>query len=109
MIETRSHQDFNGERYFKREKRGYYYSKHKKALHNDIWIFFHGEIPKGCVIHHANENKEDNGIINLLCWNGVFHAKYRGRNRSPELRKQVSERMTGRIKGKYKKKKVSSG
>tara|TARA_B100000767_G_C19295800_1_gene341407 strand:+ start:69 stop:416 length:348 start_codon:yes stop_codon:yes gene_type:complete len=40
--------------------------KHWKE-HRLVWTQTHGEIPKGMVIDHINNNKQDNRIENLQC------------------------------------------
>lgn len=57
---------FNGLKYIKDEKTGYYRnSTTKKRLHRAIWEYYKGEIPKGYEIHHIDRNKDNNNIDNL--------------------------------------------
>lgn len=37
----------------------------KELEHRIVWRKYKGEIPKGMVIHHINQNKKDNRIENL--------------------------------------------
>lgn len=72
---------FNGRQY-NLQKSGYYVagrsSRTEKPirLHIAVWESVHGKVPEGCVIHHADHNKKNNSIINLLCWKKSFHQKY---------------------------------
>jgi hypothetical protein len=77
--------------------------------HRLVWEAIHGPIPKGHVIHHRNENRTDNRIENLeLCSSNSDHfSKHhrewsrenmrkiglagRGRKKSDEVRKHISE------------------
>ena len=54
------------------DKTGYYLSTHRIdgrriRLHVYVWSYYNGEIPKGCQIHHKDENKYHNDIDNLEC------------------------------------------
>lgn len=49
----------------------------KKLLHRLIWeSYYNTKIPKGYVIHHLNENKNDNRIQNLQCISSKNHRRY---------------------------------
>lgn len=84
-----------------------------KYLHRLIWEEHYGEIPEGYVIHHKNENPQDNSISNLelmergkhvsLHESGEKHHFY-GKHLSPEHRRKVSEnhaRLSGEDNGMY--------
>jgi len=43
--------------------------------HRYVWEKHFGKIPKGYIIHHKNENKEDNRIENLECITKKVHDK----------------------------------
>ncbi len=64
-------QEFNGYR-FTRDKRGYYLSTKaikgigkRELLHRYMWMYYNGEILDGNVVHHIDENKDNNSICNL--------------------------------------------
>lgn len=42
-------------------------------IHQAVWSFFNGEIPKGYQIHHIDENKANNNISNLQCLTASDH------------------------------------
>jgi hypothetical protein len=44
-------------------------------LHQAIWIYYNGPIPKGYEIHHIDFNKENNDISNLACITSEEHHK----------------------------------
>ena len=43
--------------------------------HVVVWEKHHGEIPKGSVIHHIDEDKQNNNIENLACVSKKDHDK----------------------------------
>ena len=56
-----------GKSFYLDKKTGYWISTAcpKIRAHRWVWLQHHDEIPKGCHIHHKNENKSDNSIENL--------------------------------------------
>ena len=68
-------QIFNGKEYhlYRGER---YYSRGTHRLHRDVWIFYNGEIPKGCHIHHKDENTHNNNIENLEMVESHKHLRY---------------------------------
>ena len=48
----------------------------KRLVHRVIWEKYHGEIPKGYIIHHRDKNKQNNNIKNLEL---VFYKNHRGK------------------------------
>ena len=42
-----------------------YFGRSGALLHRDVWESVHGPIPKGCEIHHRNEDAGDNRVENL--------------------------------------------
>ena len=64
-------QEFNGISYY-RKPSGYYVCNHRKEvrdryIHRAKWRSAHGDIPKGCDIHHVDGNRSNNDIRNLQC------------------------------------------
>lgn len=52
------------------KKTGYYVctTGERKRLHVEVWEQAHKvQVPKGCVIHHLDWNKNNNKIENLIC------------------------------------------
>lgn len=63
-------QEFNGERYW---LCGYYFQRHGKRLHREVWKFYNGDIPKGFHVHHIDEDRTNNQIENLELLEGKEH------------------------------------
>lgn len=61
-IITDKQQKFNGEKFY---LCGNYYQHKGKRLHRAVWVFYNGEIPKDCDIHHVDGNRANNNIENL--------------------------------------------
>jgi len=62
----------NGNQQYKRKQRN---GRHTSE-HVLIWEAHHKKrVPKGCVIHHINENKKDNRIENLKAMTNSEHTK----------------------------------
>lgn len=93
---------FNGRRYTrlpngtsKSHSRYFYcneWDKEKKryfqhALHRDIWMDTHGPVPKGCDIHHVDEDFDNNNIDNLECITKSDHHKHHGAD--PEFKRTM--------------------
>ena len=67
--------EFNGKVYTK--SHGYFVSTIERTfLHRDIWVFHNGPIPSGYVIHHKDENKENNYISNLQLMERGEHTRH---------------------------------
>lgn len=63
-------QKFNGRIY--RKNAGGHYTTYI-SIHQVVWRYYHGDIPEGYEIHHDNENKADNSIVNLKCLTKAEH------------------------------------
>lgn len=61
--------DFHGQRFY-RGRDGYYKTLAGERLHHAVWKLVNGEIPVGYLIHHKNQDKENNNIENLelMAW-----------------------------------------
>ena len=68
-IEKTKYAYFNGYKFTKDDKTGYYLSSaidgKRYRLHRYIWEYYNGEIPKGYHVHHKDHNKNNNEINNL--------------------------------------------
>lgn len=84
---------FNGKVYTRDNKTGYYLgtSKPRKRLHRAVWEYYHGEIPKGYVVHHIDHNKENNDISNLQLVTDKEHHEIHKREMSEELKERLRE------------------
>ena len=58
-------------------------------LHQDIWIYYHGEIPKGYEIHHIDGDKGNNDIYNLQLLTKAEHRRLH--LSKPELKSQFEK------------------
>ena len=59
---------------FCKNKAGYY--KTAISLHQCVWMFHNGEVPKGCGIHHGEFGKDCNEIYNLTMKTNSEHATW---------------------------------
>lgn len=71
---------FNGKRFTRDDKTGYYLGTVKEngkrqRLHRYIWEYYNGEIPKGYDIHHKDHNKDNNELDNLELITRSQHSK----------------------------------
>ena len=67
-----------------------------KMLHRLIWEDWYGKpVPKGCVIHHINQNKTDNRIQNLQCVSRSNHQRFHSTHLSEESIRKISESKLG--------------
>lgn len=82
------YQEFNGVKYFKNSKTGYWERSHNvypRRMHQAVWIFYNGAIPDGYAVHHIDHNKDNNVISNLQLLSHSEHAKVHEDNlRTPE-------------------------
>jgi len=70
------YQYFNGVKFTRDEKTGYYLnSTIKKRIHRYVWEYYNGEIPEGYQIHHRDKDKSNNDISNLELMPFTAHAK----------------------------------
>lgn len=72
---------------FTRDKRSGYYRAntpkgvHKTALlHRYLWERAHGQIPQGCHVHHADGNRANNALGNLVLMTASEHRAYHREN-----------------------------
>ena len=54
-----------------------------KKVHRLVYQAFVGAIPKGCDIHHKDQNKNNNSVSNLICLTHKEHAKLHSELRGP--------------------------
>lgn len=72
---------------FTRDRRtGYYLSSKningkRKRLHVYVWEKNNGPVPKGCHVHHLDENKDNNSIENLKLLSASDHEYFHGKER----------------------------
>ena len=95
MIE---HQYFNGYKFTKDKKTGYYLSSKKingsrKRLHVYVWEYYNGPVPKGFHIHHIDENKDNNNIENLKLISSSRHSKLHSKENVESNYEEISKNM----------------
>ncbi|HHV32242.1 MAG TPA: HNH endonuclease [Clostridiales bacterium] len=74
---------FNGRKYRRDKKTGYYLnSATHERLHRAVWECHKGEIPDGFHIHHIDEDKSNNEIVNLALLPGRVHVYLHGKERN---------------------------
>lgn len=67
---------FDGKRFTRDEKTGYYLnSSIRKRMHNYVWEYYNGEIPKGYEVHHIDHDRSNNDISNLELLTVSEHRK----------------------------------
>lgn len=82
---------------FRRDKdTGYYLSGRningkRKRLHVYIWELHNGEVKEGCHIHHADHNKSNNEIENLVELTEEEHFKLHGEEMTEEQRARAAK------------------
>lgn len=80
---SEKHQYFNGRKYTRDEKTGYYLnSTHRERIHRAVWEYYNGPIPGGYAIHHIDEDKSNNSIENLRLISRSEHATLHGNERA---------------------------
>lgn len=88
-IENTKFAYFNGYKFTKDDKTGYYLSSiingKRYRLHRYIWEYYKGEIPKGYHIHHKDHNKDNNELSNLELLTKEEHIKRHKEEMSKEL------------------------
>lgn len=81
---------FNGLRYRKDKKTGYYLHTVARGtgtrLHRDVYEYYNGKIPKGYQIHHKDHDKNNNDISNLEMLTKEQHSKLHGEELTDEQR-----------------------
>lgn len=63
------------------------------SAHVKVWEdFMETPVPEGCVIHHFNQDKQDNRIENLVCMTRAEHMRFHASHRSKESLKIMREK-----------------
>src|SRR5687767_1968941 len=85
--------EWRGIRWY-RNKQGYYQDRTGSLLHVCVWEYVNRErLPKGCVVHHINEDKSDNTPDNIELKTRVEHSSlhHAGRQHTDATRNNMSE------------------
>lgn len=106
----------------KMQKHGYYVitsnkeGNYGKRLHRLIWESVWGKIPKDWVVHHADGDKTNNCILNLIGMDKTYHNKLHnsngnnprcGTNHSEETKQKISKAHMGKTFSKESREKMS--
>lgn len=72
------HQEYFSRKFYQDLKTGYWISTDYPRIraHRWVWNNIHGPIPKGYHVHHKDENKSNNDIINLELIEGSRHYRH---------------------------------
>lgn len=71
------HQSFLGIS-FRKRSRGHYFNP-MMSIYRLVWIYYRGELPPHAVIHHIDENKDNNNIDNLRSMTVQAHIRLHAR------------------------------
>lgn len=85
---------FNGKTYRRDKRTGYYLASkgddgRRKRLHIAVWEHHNGPVPDGHHIHHADHDKANNEIGNLVCMTAHEHLRFHAQNMSDERKEQL--------------------
>lgn len=85
---------YNGRNYRRDKRTGYYLNAgtHKR-LHVAVYENEVGEIPKGYVVHHLDQNKDNNTKENLVLMTNVEHVRLHGSLLTDERREQMRDNL----------------
>lgn len=73
-----------------KNNKGYYRTSDNELLHRKIWEEFYGQkIPDGMVIHHINENVNDNRISNLQLMTQEEHTRHHHKGKPIHINTKV--------------------
>lgn len=91
------YQFFNGVKFTKDEKTGYYLNSTLRIrMHRYVWEFYNGKIPEGYEIHHKDHNRANNDISNLEIMKKGKHSSLHCSetvNANPERTKEILDRI----------------
>ena len=87
---------FNNMKFIQEKEKGYYRIdtnwhkdiKNSYRLHQAVYEYYKGEIPKGYHVHHKDHNKENNDISNLELMTNSEHQKLHFAQMSNEEKKE---------------------
>jgi HNH endonuclease len=70
-----SYIEYDGIKFYKENKSGYYNKSQGERLHRYIWEKYNGKIKDGYHVHHIDGNKDNNSIENLQLITKKKHLK----------------------------------
>ena len=103
-IEKTKYAYFNGYKFTKDEKTGYYLSStingKRYRLHRYVWEYYNGEIPKGYHVHHKDHNKNNNELNNLELLTESEHKKRHAEEMPEELKQKYRDNLKYKVRPK---------
>ncbi len=88
------YQSFNGVK-FRKRKGGHYFTP-MYSIYRSVWQYYYGEVPPHTIIHHIDQNKDNNNIENLIPMapseHQKLHAALNQRNHIAPIRDLICER-----------------
>lgn len=85
---------FNGKSFTLASNGRYYYnSRLRKSLHQVVWEYYNGEIPKGYHVHHIDHDGLNNDISNLKLMEEKEHLKYHADLQDKEKLREHAEKI----------------
>ena len=84
--------EYAGDKYYKRTN-GYYYTsptRGSKRLHIQMYqVHWNCIIPKGFVVHHKDEDKENNTVDNYFLLTRAGHQRWHSKHMSDETKEKI--------------------
>lgn len=103
-IENTKFAYFNGYKFTKDDKTGYYLSSiingKRYRLHRYVWEYYNGKIPKGYHIHHKDHNKDNNELDNLELLTKQEHIKIHMNEMSEETKQKYRNNLNNIVRPK---------
>lgn len=95
-------QYFNGIRFTIGPGRRYFSNSavKPKSMHQYVWTYYNGTIPKGYDVHHVDGDRYNNDISNLQLLERSEHKKLHGRQLTPEQRKRYRDNLNEKARPK---------
>ena len=97
------HQKFNGVK-FRKRKGGHYFTP-MYSIYHAVWQYYYGEVPPHTIIHHIDQDKDNNNIENLIPMTPSAHQKLHAalgrKNPIAPIRTLICERCGKEYQAKY--------
>lgn len=88
--------DWNGRRWYRNRRDGYYRDRKGELLHRAVWSAEHGPIPDGYEVHHKDHVRSHNQLANLRLLTQAEHRRYHAtEHASDEFLEQQQPKVVG--------------